>query len=607
MDETAPFEIVLRTPWDGPWRRFTNPLRVIAARDPGEVRAVLRQVDEEVQGGRYAAGFVSFEAAAAFGLPVRTLDSGLAVACFGIFEPDAVERLGRLPAAGASTIGRWSASIDRAAYLAAIEAIKARIEAGDTYQINFTFRLTAPFTGDPGAVMRHLFAAQAGSWSARVDAGHHVICSASPELFFSLEGERVLCRPMKGTWPRGYWAEQDEARGDALHLSAKNRAENVMIVDMVRNDLGRIARTGSIEVTSLFDVERYPLQWQMTSTVTGTVERPGLEPLFGAMFPCGSITGAPKIRSMEIIQALESTPRGIYTGAIGYAAPGGRAHFNVAIRTVVLDRRAGIAEFGVGSGVVWDSIARDEYDECLLKAEMLRGAGRRPDRTSASAKPSSGASYVLDDPPGFQLLETILWTPQTGFALLDRHLRRLRASALCFGFACSIDDVRARLDDAVGDLRGPARVRVLVDADGGVVCEGVDLLPLREPLSVALAVEPVDRRDVFLYHKTTRRAVYDRARASRPDADSVILWNEDGEVTEGTEANVVIMRDGVKVTPPVECGLLPGTMRAELLERGELVERRIPTAELLRASEVWLVNSVRGSLRARVQSLRGRA
>jgi para-aminobenzoate synthetase/4-amino-4-deoxychorismate lyase len=307
------------------------------------------------------------------------------------------------------------------------------------------------------------------------------------------------------------------------------------------------------------------------------------------MFPCGSITGAPKHSSMGIIRELESAPRGVYTGAIGCLTPGGRSHFSVAIRTVVIDRTSGVAEFGVGSGVVWDSVDRDEYDECVLKARMLTSAA--PARSAGA-----GAAYVVEDPPAFRLLETLLWTPGAGFALLDAHLARLRASAACFAFDCDIDAVRVLLDDVVGDLRGPSRVRLQVGGDGSVLCEAADLLPLPPVLRLALAEEPVDRHDVFLYHKTTNRETYERARASRPDADAVILWNTSGDITEATEANVVVDIGGRKVTPPIDCGLLPGTLRAALIESGEVVEARISRADLEHADAIWLVNSVRGWL-----------
>jgi para-aminobenzoate synthetase/4-amino-4-deoxychorismate lyase len=589
MTDPGRFEIILRTPWAGPWRRFRNPFRMITVHHALDVRGALTDIDQAVRGGAYAAGFVTYEAAGAFGLPVRDVAAGLPLVCFGLFAPEEVAPLVRLPAASHASLGEWQPSIDHAAYLEAIEAIKSRIVAGDTYQINFTFRLTAPFTGDPAALMRDLYAGQAGPWSAYVDAGDHVICSASPELFFSLEGDQLLCRPMKGTAPRGCWPAQDHARGEALRASEKNRAENVMIVDMVRNDLGRVARIGSVTVPSLFDVERYPLQWQMTSTVAAGTEPRSLLRLFEAMFPSGSITGAPKHSSMGIIRELETTPRGIYTGAIGYVSPHGRAHFSVAIRSVVIDRAAGTAEFGIGSGIVWDSVDRDEYDECILKGRVIGSVGAH-DRGSPS--------YVVGDPPDFRLLESILWTPAEGFALLDRHIARICASAACFGFPCDPDEARQMLEAAIEDLRGATKLRLLVESDGSLLCEAVDLHAIRDPLRVALAAAPIDPADVFLYHKTTRREAYDRARAPRPDADSVILWNVAGEVTEATESNVVVSLGGAKVTPPLACGLLPGTMRAELLERGEVTERTVSIEELRSSDEIWLVNSVRGWMRA---------
>ena len=345
-----------------------------------------------------------------------------------------------------------------------------------------------------------------------------------------------------------------------------------MIVDMVRNDLSRLARATNVKVVSLFDVERFPRQWQMTSTVVAEAPGARLPAIFEAMFPSGSVTGAPKHSSMGIIRDLEATPRGIYTGAIGYVSPRNRAHFSVAIRTITIDRDRGEAEFGVGSGIVWDSIDRDEYDECLLKASILT----RP-------------------VPPFRLLETIGYAPETGFALLDRHIARLKASAEYFGYAFAEREARDMLQRAVGDLRGRSRLRLLLARDGSLVCQAVDLIPKpARPLRAALAAEPVDVQDAFLYHKTTRREVYERARASRPDAETVILWNAKGEVTEGTDANLVASIDGRRVTPPIECGLLAGTLRAQLLDDHEIEEKRITIADLRGAERVWLINSVRG-------------
>jgi para-aminobenzoate synthetase / 4-amino-4-deoxychorismate lyase len=568
------FTVILRTPWGGPWRAFRDPSAVLTAWRPADVRPCLAAVDRAVRDeGVYAAGFVTYEAAAGLDLPAREAGpEGLPLVAFGLYPTGHVTFQGRPRPRGGCTAGPWTPSIDHAAYLEAVRRIKDQIAAGNTYQINFTFRLRAAWAGDPLALLADLHAAQRGAWGAFVETGRHAICSASPEVFFVWNDGQIECRPMKGTAPRGLWTADDLQRGEALRHSGKNRAENVMIVDMVRNDLGRLARTGTVVVTSLFDVERYPRQWQMTSRVVADTPDVQAPAMFEALFPSGSVTGAPKHSSMQIIRDLECSPRGVYTGAIGYFSPRGRGHFNVAIRTITLDRETGQAEFGVGSGVVWDSVDQDEYEECLLKASIL-----------------------TQPLPPFRLLETIRYSPEGGFALLTRHLDRMLASAAYFGIAFDAREAGQMLTRAVADLPAPSRVRLLLARDGSIVCEAVDLGSRDEaPLRAAFAAAPIDPSDLFLYHKTTRRDVYEQAKASRPDADAVILWNPSGEVTEGTEANLVALIDGRKVTPPVECGLLAGTMRAELLEAGEIVEARITRDALRTAERVWLINSVRG-------------
>jgi para-aminobenzoate synthetase/4-amino-4-deoxychorismate lyase len=585
---TADFEAILRTPFRGPWRRFTRPVETIVADRIDDVVPALEAVDAAVRRGLYAAGFVAYEAAAAFGLPAGTPPASLPLVHLGVFSAGRIESLARFPHTRGALVRDWRPSIEHREYLAAIDTIKSRIEAGDTYQINFTFRLGAPGAGDPKQLMADLYAAQHGAWSAYLDCGAHVICSASPELFFLKDGSRLECRPMKGTAARGWWPEQDRQRGRELQRSEKNRAENVMIVDMVRNDLGRIAEVGSVRAESLFDVERYPLQWQMTSRVAAAAPAATLLDIFAALFPSASITGAPKHSAMRIISGLETTPRGVYTGAVGYVSPHGRAHFNVAIRTAVIDRMRDRVEFGVGSGIVWDSVDRDEYEECLIKASMVLG-------TSAAAGRPATPAYVTGEHPDFQLLETLRWSPEEGFRLLERHLARLRASAACFAFTLDVADLRVLLDTAVRDLSGPAKVRLCVACEGGVACEAADLEPLPDrPLHAALAADPVDTTDVFLFHKTTRRHIYDRARRSRPGAEAVILWNDRNEITEATDFNVVVEMNGSRVTPPVECGLLPGTFRAQLLDSAEITERRITIEELHECGRGWLINSVRG-------------
>lgn len=554
---------------------------MLTARTAAEVRSCLAEIDLAVRDrGCYAAGFVTYEAASAFGLPTRTpAADGLPLVAFGLFERESVTSHARPRPTEACAAGEWTPSIAHEAYLRAIGEIKQRLEAGEPNQVYFTFRLSAEFSGDPLALLAELDAAQAGAWGAFVDTGRHAICSASPELFFALNNGRIRCRPMKGTAPRGLWPAADLREAAALHRSWKHRAENVMVVEMIQSDLARIARTGSAEVSSLFDVERYPRQWQMTSTVTADTLTTSLVEIFEALFPSGSVTGAPKPTAMGMIRDLEAGPRGIYTGAIGYASPNGRSHFSVAIRTIAIDRARGQAEFGVGSGIVRASIDRDEYAECLLKASIVAGPRAFPP---------------------FELLETIGYTPEEGFRLLAQHMERLHASAEYFGFPCDLPAFRTVLDQAVTDLRGPSKLRVLLSRDGSFSCEAADVHPpgvrrrSQRPYTAALSAEPVDPGDVFLYHKTTRREVYERARASRPKADVVVLWNRAGEITESTESNVVAEIDGQLVTPPVECGLLAGTYRAALLASNELRERRITVDELRAVRRFWLVNSVRG-------------
>ena len=585
---TADFEAILRTPFAGPWRRFTRPVGTIAAHHVNDVLPALEEIERAVSGGFYAAGFVAYEAAAAFGLPAGARPASLPLVHFGLFAPGRIDSCARFPHTSGTGRRDWRPSISHGEYMDAIDAIKSRIEAGDTYQINFTFRLQAAGVDDPKQLMADLYAAQHGPWSAYLDCGDHAICSASPELFFLRDGPRLECRPMKGTAARGWWPEQDRERGRELQRSPKNRAENVMIVDMVRNDLGRIAEIGSVRAESLFDVERYPLQWQMTSRVVGAAPHATLTDIFAALFPSGSVTGAPKHSAMRIISALETTPRGVYTGAVGYLSPHGRGHFNVAIRTAVIDRTRDRIEFGVGSGIVWDSVDRDEYEECQIKATMVLGADAGNGRAATPA-------YITGEPPRFQLLETLRWSPDEGFRLLERHLTRLRGSAASFGFTLDVADLQTLLDTAVRDLSGPAKVRLRVACDGGVACEAADLESLPAgPLHAALAADPVDPHDVFLFHKTTRRDVYDDARRSRPEAGAVILWNDRNEVTEATDFNIVVELEGSRVTPPVECGLLPGTLRAQLLENGEIGERRITLDDLRQCGRGWLINSVRG-------------
>jgi len=342
----------------------------------------------------------------------------------------------------------------------------------------------------------------------------------------------------------------------------------------VRNDLGRIAEVGSVQVPELFIVERYPNVWQMTSLVTGRTAAP-LDEVFAALHPSASVTGAPKVRTMELLRELEPAPRGVYTGAIGHVPPNGLARFNVAIRTAVVDRRQGTIAFGVGSGIVWDSDASAEWAECLLKGSVL------------AARPQA-----------FDLLETLGWDPERGYTLLEAHLKRMMESGEYFNRPVAEDDLRFALAEAVTSATVPQRVRLLVGPGGAIRTEARPHVATPEPLRVALATEPVDATSVWLYHKTTNRDVYDRARAAAPDADEVLLWNGDGQLTEATTANVIVEIDGARVTPAVSCGLLAGTWRASMLDAGEIREAIVAVDDLRRATGLWLINSVHGMRRA---------
>lgn len=578
---THPTRVVAR--WSGrdsrsPWLAFSAPFEVLEAASLEEVCPLLDRVERETAAGRWAVGFVGYEAAAAFDAALHTLAPGSSpLAWFALCDRPRPLQLSPSPGpAGAP--GDWQPEISKADYLDCVRRIRAWIARGDTYQTNLTYRLRAVQESDPWALFASLFTTQPVDYACYLETDAWAVCSASPELFFELEGRRISCRPMKGTRPRGRTAAEDARARRALEDSSKDRAENLMIVDMVRNDLGRICEPGSVAVSGLFAIERYATVWQMTSEVRGTTGA-GLAEVFAALFPSASITGAPKVRTMQIIAELETSPRGVYTGAVGVVAPGGHSRFNVAIRTAFVDRAAERAEYGVGGGIIWDSRAEEEHAESRAKAVAL-------------ARPR----------PSFSLLETLLWDPAQGFVLIDRHLERLAASAGYFGFPCDLDEARRRLSAEAASTRSRRRrLRLLLSSSGRLTLESEELSEIPEPWTVAIARSPVDPSDPFLFHKTTHRRVYEEQRGASPGTDDVLLWNPDGELTESTRANLAVRRGDSWLTPPVECGLLAGTLRAELLEQGELAEERLLVSELQAVEEIRLLNSVRGWIRVELR------
>ena len=574
----------MKEPASGKWLLFESPPRIVQAYRVEDVLPALDMLEAAVeQDGLFAAGFLSYEAAPAFdpALVVRP-DADFPLLWFGLYgqpqeinlsleldhQPD-LDNSSNLPV-------DWESTVSREAYDKAIRQIKDQIACGKTYQVNYTLRLRAAYHGHPWQLFLHLVQSQPTDYAAYVDAGRFVLCSASPELFFYLDGDRLICRPMKGTAARGRILAEDKLQAEKLSHSEKDRAENVMIVDMVRNDLGRVADYGTVCVPELFQVERYPTVWQMTSTVQAR-SRSSLSRIFKAVFPCASITGAPKASTMSIIAALESTPRRAYTGAIGFLGPCRQARFNVAIRTVIVDRQQGQAEYGTGGGIVWDSTIEGEYAECLLKARL-----------------------ISEKRPRFSLLETMLWQTESGFSLLEEHLRRLSNSAVYFSFPLALDGLRLELDHLDSSLRAesapPQKVRLLVSSSGEVNLQAapVDLTSNAVPLRLEVARKPVDSADLFLYHKTTYRSVYQQALQDCPGCEDVLLWNERREITETCIANLVYRLDGQLYTPPVSSGLLPGTFRESVLAQGQVHERLLSLAELEACEGFYVINSVRG-------------
>ena len=492
-------------------------------------------------------------------------------------------------------------SVEPEEFNAAIGVIHSALHAGDSYQVNYTYRLGFDVFGSPVALYRRLRARQPVRYGALIALpGGAWVLSCSPELFVEKQGATLRARPMKGTAPRSDDPATDRGAAEFLGSDPKNRAENVMIVDLLRNDLSRVAQTGSVNVPALFSVEPYASVWQMTSTVEAAL-RPGTSfaGILRALFPCGSITGAPKHRTMQLIDELESTPRGLYTGAIGWldaaasepAGSGGNACgdfcMSVAIRTLVIDAAARRGVLGIGAGIVLDSVAADEYEECLLKARFLTGAD-----------------------PGFELFETTFATRDEGVRHYARHAARLKGSASYLGFAF---DARALDTQVAAHCAGfeagkPYRMRIALDKSGRVTITSAPLVPLSsDTVNVLLAPDrgfaPQNSADSLLGHKTTRRADYDRAwkAAEAEGAFDMLFVNERGELTEGGRSNVFVKLDGEWCTPPIGAGVLPGVMRAVSIEELGAVERTLTPGDLLEAEDLLISNALRGAVKARLK------
>ena len=559
---------------EGRWRIYSGPAEILTADDPESLDRLLSRIDSHVAGGGEAAGFFTYEAGMALEPRLRPLlpVPATTLAWFGLYDRceiihgDEFLRVCTEPALQTPQL-----EIGRQEYCDKVEEIRELIAEGEIYQINFTDRLKFAFSGPPWDLFATLCSEHPTPYAAFLNTGSEQVLSHSPELFFRIQDGRIVVQPMKGTAPRGVNSEQDKLRAMELQQSEKERAENVMIVDLMRSDLGRICTTGSVQTTKLFEATRFSSLWQMTSTVEGELlEGWTIGSVMHALFPSGSVTGAPKIRAMEHIARLENAKRGIYTGAIGFVAKES-TQFSVAIRTSVL--RGGEGAMGVGSGITYDSVPEREWEECAWKCGFLT---RRA--------------------PRFKLFETLLW--QDSYSLLERHIARMASSADYFGFAFDPSRIDAELRAAAYQFASGEKWRVKISLDHKGQFETTSTrAPDERNGRVMIAERHTCGEDYFLFHKTTYRPMYDQALAEARGAgcDDALFFNERDELTEGAIHNVFLVKNGVWRTPAAQCGLLPGTFRAEFLaEHPEAREEILRREDLLQADAIFLCNSVRG-------------
>ncbi len=563
----------------GAHRLYEAPREIITVYRPEEIEAAFQNLERAHADGHYLAGYFSYELGLLLEPKLAGLwkEGGAPLLQFGVFD-NCQKTAPR--GIGSGQLGQLVPLWSQAQYKQRFDKVMSYIRAGDVYQINLTFPLQGIYEGSARAVYEGLKSRQPVRYGGVVDLGGTALVTLSPELFFEKTGSNISMRPMKGTIKRGTGEIEDKAFADSLQADEKNRAENLMIVDLLRNDLSRIAAPGSVEVTDLFTIETYPSLHTMTSGITAKMGAVKFEDIVRALFPCGSVTGAPKIRAMEIINELEARPRGAYCGAVGFVDPGGDMVFNVAIRTLSL-YADGTCSYGIGGGVVADSGAVSEYEECLLKAKFL------------------------DD--GLGLIETIGWDEVIGFMHMDLHLARLKKSAKELGLVCAAGEIKQALMRAVAALAGPHKVRLELSA-GGDISIGAKPLKLRaysETIPIAMSKNALDSGNALLAHKTTRRGFIEGelTRISKTtDCKEVLLFNERGELCEGSYTNVFVAIGGQMFTPPLSSGLLPGILRYVLLENGDAQERALTLDDVRVADEIYVGNSVRGLMKARLMS-----
>ena len=569
-------DIILPSPQSSDWLLFNEPIELFQTQNSLEVVSILKEVERRVKKDRlYAAGFVSYEAASGFDSQLETKDPGIMpLVFFGLYRSPRI--ISRPITAQLPPSILWENMTDSSEYRASLDFIKREIAMGNTYQVNHTVRLRAAAVSSWDFFCHVL---GGGKYSSYIDTESFSVVSSSPELFFNLDGTHLRSDPMKGTAKRGLTLKEDIKNHKWLIASEKNRAENLMITDMVRNDIGRVAKPGSVRVSDLYRIEKFPTVWQAVSTVEGETDA-DITDIFRAMFPGASVTGAPKRASMDFIRRLEATPREIYTGSIGFFGPDRKAQFNIAIRTTWIDKTKNTMEYGVGGGIVWDSEPDEELAEIAIKSRVLSSTQREDD---------------------FDLLETMRWSPGKGVVNFSDHINRLRSSAKYFDFKFTSKEVEKAVSDATyGLCLRDYRIRLTLSEDGLVRVQCEEFNAVSGEVEIVLARKPIDIKNPFLYHKTTNRKIYEDAAGIATHAQEVLLFNTRGYVTESTIANLVYCLNDMLYTPPVRDGLLPGTMRETLLREGKIVERSLSIDELSEVSDFFLVSSLRGWRRAKL-------
>lgn len=559
------------------WLVFDNPVEIVTSSNIKEIIPSLKKIDSLVRKGFWAAGYISYEAIPAFDIAGSAYSpDDFPLIYFGLFKKPKIQKeiiINEIEKKEKHNL-KWEAELSEQKYLDSVARIKRYIEEGDVYQINFTFRMRCFFDINPLLYFVNIYNSHPVPYAVYSDLDKYVICSFSPELFFSIDKDKIISQPMKGTSKRGRDLKEDEILATLLMNNNKEKAENIMIVDIVRNDIGKIAKIGSVTVSELFSVKKFKTVLQMVSNVEGKTSA-SFDEIVKALFPPASVTGAPKIRATQIIKELEPSPRHLYCGTIGWYSPERKGIFNVAIRSVLINKEKRTAEFGTGSGIVWDSKGEKEYFECYLKTKIV--------------------TAPLQE---MKLVETILWTKEEGYFLLELHLERAKQSAEYFSYPFNRKNTLLELEKISKNFTYERyRVRLTFDMYGKINIETSPILhQYSKEIKLFIIEEPIERNDIFLYHKTTNREQYEKHKKKIdgiPETSDLLFVNENGEITETTIANIVVEIDGEKYTPPVECGLLNGVFRWHLLTNGIIKEKILKLNDIKETTSLWRINSVR--------------